>query len=142
MNTIKEDLDFGLASEDIFIGDLQKKHENSQVNKFSYKWSSFDYKVKYGGMIIKEYELKTRRVNHGLYPTLIFGKTKWDYALKQIKKGIEMEVVWKLNDCVVSWVLDPNKTDQYYIGVGQNVKRNEKKKACIHVKCEYMKKWE
>ena len=128
MNTIKEDLDFGLASEDIFIGDLQKKHENSQVNKFSYKWSSFDYKVKYGGMIIKEYELKTRRVNHGLYPTLIFGKTKWDYALKQIKKGIEMEVVWKLNDCVVSWVLDPNKTDQYYIGVGQNVKRNEKKK--------------
>ena len=142
MNTIKEDLDFGLASEDDFINVLNKKHDNREVKKFSYKWSSFDYKVKEDGKIIKEYELKTRRVNHGLYPTLIFGKTKWDYALKQIKKGIEMEVVWKLNDCVVSWVLDPEKTDEYYIGVGQNVKRGEKQKPCIHVKCEYMKKWE
>jgi hypothetical protein len=142
MIDISEDLDFGFASEEEFIVVLKNKHDKCDVSKYSYKWSSFDFKVKHNGTMLKEYELKTRRVNNGVFPTLIFGKTKWDYALKKIKNGIQMEVVWKLNDCVLSWVIDPEKTDEYYIGSGQNVKRGEKPKACIHVRCEFMKKWD
>tara|TARA_R110000772_G_scaffold37812_1_gene89591 strand:- start:181 stop:609 length:429 start_codon:yes stop_codon:yes gene_type:complete len=141
MISIKEDLDFGFASEDDFLIVLKNKHDRCIVDKFSSKWSSFDFKVKSAGTIIKEYELKTRRVNYGIFPTLIFGKSKWDYALKKHSQGVELEVVWKLNDCVVSWVIDPTKKNEYYIGVGQNVRRGEKQKECIHVKCEYMNKW-
>ena len=101
MISIKEDLDFGFASEDDFLIVLKNKHDRCIVDKFSSKWSSFDFKVKSAGTIIKEYELKTRRVNYGIFPTLIFGKSKWDYALKKSNTAQTLTGIWCAKEAVV-----------------------------------------
>lgn len=136
----KDDLNFGYAKEDEVLEILKLKH-GENVKKFKRKYHPFDYYVTDDkGIIIKEYEVKSRRCGYKTYPTLAFGLNKLDYADIQIKKNIETTFLWYLREGLFEW--DYDGTQKYTVSSICNKARNDKPHDAVFVDTKYIKPFE
>ena len=100
----QKDLEFGLKSEEWvrvrfqkFFGDLKKL---DKYHNFDFKGGSSD--AVYGDKIY--IELKTRRINHDQYSTLMFPKRKLDKGLElYTDEGATILFVFRCLDGVYGW---------------------------------------
>ena len=103
----QQDLSFGLSNE--------KKQKNKLENHFGILtktkdiYDHFDY-------FNNNYflELKSRRINHNQYSSLIFDKCKYDKGLELIDKGYRVIFVWDCIDKMVWWELKKNDKQSYF----------------------------
>jgi len=142
----ENDLKFGLGKEPEVLKILRAK-ENKKINlypKDTHEFHPFDYYKKNSkGQVCREYEVKSRKVNSFKYPDYGFEKTKWDYALKQIKKGVKMYFIFNLTDGAFLWRLeDPEKQkDEYRFGTICNYVRGDRVfKPAVYVPLKYCRK--
>jgi len=119
---------------------LGKNYKN--IRKYLDKYSIKDYYlVDNKENTIHEYELKTRRVKHNTYPSVVFGLNKYNHSLEQLKKNIKQTYLFKCEDGLYGWELtDPEKQkDEFYFGKICNKKRNDKEHPAVFIKAEYLK---
>ena len=77
------DVSFGMKSEKTVL-DILVKEYGDKIHKTADKYAKMDfYLMNDNDEIIRWFELKSRRVNFGKYPSLCFNKSKLDFAKKQ-----------------------------------------------------------
>ena len=96
------DLDFGLNEENKILPFLKEYFKNDNIVKTSQN-NFFDYECE--GLKI---ELKSRRIKHNKYDSLIFGKNKWD-------KGIDY-YIFNCLDGIFLYKQDKNQIPQFKKG--------------------------
>lgn len=131
----KKDMKFGFSGEkDVFkklkeqYGDNIKKYEDF-YNKMDY------YLVNDNGDIIRNFELKSRRVKFGQYPSLCFNGSKFNLMKDNLNKyAIPTTILFNLTDGLYKWDYN-NKTtsSEYFAGEIANQKRNDKRMDAIFV---------
>jgi len=130
------DIFFGKRNERIVYKYIQDLHEDGDVYFYKNKFNEFDFKVKKDGVVIHEYELKSRRkIKFGTYGSLMFGENKLRYADRKKKMFPERKhtFLWYLVEekKVYYWDYDGGQEQEYYKALGWN--GDEEKKPCIYV---------
>tara|TARA_R100001079_G_scaffold109163_1_gene81205 strand:- start:17 stop:427 length:411 start_codon:yes stop_codon:yes gene_type:complete len=97
------DLDFGLNQEDKLLPFFKKYFNNNNIKKTN-KNNFFDYEC--DELMI---ELKSRRINHNKYDSLIFGKNKWDKGKDYINDGKDVYFIFNCNDGIFLYKQDLSK---------------------------------
>ncbi len=123
------DLNQGLRMEDALHPVLENKF--GKLNKTK-QYDTFDF-------INDKYvlELKTRNINYGQYPSLMFGKNKLDEAKKINDKDIYF--LFKLKDGLYYWQY---KEGEYKIAKGGRRDRGKDEiKDCCFIDNEYLKNY-
>jgi hypothetical protein len=89
--------------------------------------------------IDREYELKTRNVNHDCYPDIGFSINKLEYALERQQLGIKQTFLVKFLDGIFMWNLKDLKEqkDEIRYGILGNWNRNDKTDDAFFIKKEY-----
>ena len=78
-----KDLSFGMKSEKSVM-EILKEEYGDKIQKTKGKWDKMDYYLlDDNDKICRWFELKSRRVQFGKYPSLCFNKSKLDFAMKQ-----------------------------------------------------------
>ena len=140
------DVKFGKQNEVYILEYLQGIYNktNLKVEMFEDRFSPFDFKiVDENGIIVHQYELKSRNIKSYSYPTLMFGLNKLKYVEKYNKTNPDCKFTflwWCLQDNKLlswDWVKDE---EQYTEGKGQNVKRGDNIKDCVFVETKNMRK--
>lgn len=144
--SLANDLKFGLAKEPEVLKILRAR-ENKKINlypKDTHQFHPFDYYKKNSkGQVCREYEVKSRKVSSRAYTDYGFEKTKWDYALNQIRLGVKMYIVFNLTDGAYLWrIEDPEKQkNEYRFGKICNYVRGDRVwKDAVFVPLKYCKK--
>jgi len=107
-----EDLRFGLTSEDSTKAIIEK-YLGIALTQSSDKYAIFDY------FNDETYiELKTRRVNHNQYKSLMFGYNKFKKGLEHIADGKKVYIFFKCSDGLYFWRLTDKHADEIIIGYG------------------------
>lgn len=143
-----QDYIFGMNGETETLNRLKWKF-GENVAKYEEFFHPFDYHLTdENGDIKYLFEVKTRRITKKQYPTLPFGKNKFDYANKLIdeykskdKTPPKVIIMWLLKSqrhkdrqVLYLWELDKNKNDDYKFGKISNVARNQAPKDVVYVK--------
>tara|TARA_R110000744_G_scaffold102702_2_gene197301 strand:- start:11496 stop:11939 length:444 start_codon:yes stop_codon:yes gene_type:complete len=137
MNNIKEiDLRFGYKSEDEihtylenYFGELLRTSENEHMGKY-YEFDKYNDKV--------YLEIKTRRINHNQYPTLMFGQNKLikGRELKQANPTLRIFFLWRCLDGVYYWELDAS--EHTIIFSGRTDRGKDERSNLVHIKTEHI----
>ena len=131
---------FGREGEDEVLKILQNKYGN--VKKYMSKYCEMDYYItNEKGDVIHEFEVKTRRVNHDKYPSLVFGFNKYERSVNALECGIKSTFLWNCRDGLFFWDLhDPiQQSDEFYFGTIRNIKRNDPEDSkAVHVYSQYL----
>ena len=129
---LKNDLMFGLKSEKWIKSILEKKY--GDLEKLD-PYNKFDFK---GDKIY--IEVKTRRMKHDKYPTLMFSKKKLDKGLELFTdNGVNIVFLWRCYDGIFGWdfIKDGNISTNYEIQIsGRKDRGTHEKEECVHVKTE------
>lgn len=115
---------------------------NKNIRKYLDRYAIKDYYlVDKEGKTIHEYELKTRRVKHNTYPSVVFGLNKYNHSLKQLKKNIRQTYLFRCEDGLYGWELKDveEQKDEYYFGNISNRARNDKEHPAVFIKSQYLK---
>lgn len=125
LNKPQKDLDlmFGKQSEDK-VQRILRQHFNSRVEKYTNKYSIFDYWIcNEKGKITDMIELKSRRNDATKYPTQLIGMNKYLRALKEIREnGVDVWFCFKLTCGLYIYKVNPKDqfktifTGNYYRG--------------------------
>ena len=129
-----KDLKFGDGAEIDILNILKALNKNT--NKINKKYYAMDYAITDdNGKLLEELELKSRRIKHNKFPTLVFGKTKYIHSLKQLSNGIKQTYLFNCSDGLYKWELtDPViQKDEFYEGSICNYARNDKIHDAIHI---------
>lgn len=147
MNTVDitqkmKDMKFGNVNENNIL-DYLNKNVSNKIQKTKYKYALMDYyENSEDGKRIAEYEVKSRRIKHNQYKSLIFGKNKFDNSVIQIDKNIRQIYLFNCIDGIYKWELtDVNKQkDEYYFCMNGNFARNDKAHSVCNIKTQYLTK--
>ena len=129
-----KDLKFGDGAERDVLDIL--KALNPNTTKIKDKYYVMDYSITDDdGKLIEELEVKSRRIKHNQYPTLVFGKNKYNHSLKQLANGIKQTYLFNCRDGLYKWELtDPViQKNEFYEGTICNYARNDKPHSAIHI---------
>lgn len=116
---------------------------NKNILKYNDKWNVKDYYLNNDeGHLIKEWELKTRRIEHNKYDTLVFGYNKYEHSIKRLECNIAQTYLFNCNDGIYEWeLINPLiQKDEFYEGMICNMKRNDKPHKAIHIYTKYLNK--
>tara|TARA_R110001592_G_scaffold82881_2_gene245372 strand:+ start:5154 stop:5591 length:438 start_codon:yes stop_codon:yes gene_type:complete len=138
MNTQKEiDLRYGFKSEEeihqyleSYFGELLRTDENEEMGKY-YEFDKYNDKL--------YLELKTRRINHNQYSSLMFGKNKLikGRELKEANPSLRIFFLWRCLDGVYYWELDSSEhTIQFS---GRTDRGRDERADLVHIKTEDIK---
>ena len=132
-----KDLRFGNLSEaeihsklEAIFGTLKNTSENCEMGKY-YEFDKYNDNF----MI----EIKTRKINHNQYPTLIFGENKLikgDEILKN-NPNIRIFYLWRCNDMIVGW--EHRKTEFSVCEMGRYDRGRAELHNCVNVLQKYIK---
>jgi len=119
-----EDIRFGLTSQYSTMGHIEK-YLSIKLKEDKNKYAIFDY---YNDNTY--IELKTRRINHNTYKSLMFGYNKYIKGLEYIKEGKQVYFFFKCLDGLYYWKLTEDTKDLVFFGNGGRLDRgiNEIKK--------------
>lgn len=141
MNLQKQnDLRFGFLNEKVihkylenYFGTLNNTADNDKYGKHF----EFD---KYNDKCF--IELKTRRIKHNQYPTLMFGSNKYNKAQELLRGNPELRIfyVWKCLDGCYYWEHDSSEYTERISGRRDRGRIEENN--CIHISTEYLTKLE
>jgi len=135
---LNRDLHFGLKSEELVIQKLQIRF--GDLIKLD-KYNNFDFK---GDKIY--IELKTRRINHNKYPSLMFSKRKLDKGLElYTDEGAEILFLFMCLDGLYGWyyITDDEISDNYEIKTGGRKDRGiVELEDMVHIKTRDLFKFE
>ena len=114
--------------EDIF-GTLNRTSENPEMGKY-YEFDKYNDNF----MI----EIKTRKINHNQYPTLIFGENKLNKGDEILKNNPNMRIfyLWRCNDKIVGW--EHRKTEFSVCEMGRYDRGKREIDYCVNVKTNDM----
>lgn len=126
------DLKFGSKSENDIHEILEQvfgKLSNTKDNKEMGEYYEFDkYNENY--MI----EIKTRRIIHNQYPTLIFGENKLRKGdeLRNENPNLRIFYLWKCNDGIYGW---EHRSTEYYVSqMGRYDRGRREVDNCVNIK--------
>ena len=127
------DLDFGLNAED----EVKEELENyfGPLKKKKVKNDPFDYDG--NNLVI---ELKSRRINHDKYDTLIFGKNKYDRGVLYNKERVRVFYVFNCLDG--KWVWEQNKDECFFKNGGRFDRGRPEVQNLCNVPLEHLTKIE
>lgn len=132
------DIFFGKLNERIVFDYIKELHPDCEVFYWSNPYQPMDFLVRKKGVIIHEYEVKSRRnIYFGQHVSLFFGANKLKYADRQRAKFPKRKhtFLWYLADQkeLYCWDYDGTQKEgyEYYRADGWN--GNEKKKPCIYI---------
>lgn len=137
-NIIKiKDLSFGEREEEYKLPILQTFFGNDlQSTKEKYgKKFEFDYFDEHCFI-----EMKSRRINFGHYPTLMFGKNKLIKGDQLLDENPNLRIfyIWNCLDCLVFW---EHRSSPYTIRISGRCDRGRDEfSECIHIENQYIKK--
>ena len=137
-NIIKiRDLSFGERQEEYKLPILQCLFGNdldSTKEKYG-KSFEFDYFDEHCFI-----EMKSRRINFGHYPTLMFGKNKLIKGDQLLDENPNLRIfyIWNCLDCLVFW---EHRSSPYTIRISGRCDRGRDEfSECIHIENQYIKK--
>lgn len=138
------DEQIGNDGEDVVLTYLQTQ-VNPDIRKYPDKFNVKDYYLNDDeGNLIKEWEVKTRRIKHNQYPTLVFGLNKLKHSLKMIKEDVEQTYLFNCIDGLYKWDFKDYKTQkankEFYLGTIANKKRNDKTHDAVHIWHQHLTK--
>lgn len=136
----ERDLMLGDIGEDKILSYLQNNVDKN-IKKYTDKYNIKDYYLlDENGKLIKEWELKTRRIRHNQYPTLVFGYNKYEDSLNKISKGIAQTYLFNCSNGIYKWdMIDVEKQkNEFYKGDICNKRRNDKPHPAIHIYTEHL----
>ena len=135
------DLSFGMKSEKSVL-DILVKEYGDKIHKTVDKYAKMDfYLMNDNDEIIRWFELKSRRVNFGKYPSLCFNKSKLDFAKKQ---KVPTTILFNCLDGLYKWevnnnIKEPNSdSGEYFLGDIANCNRNDKINEAVFVYNKYI----
>lgn len=111
------------------FGTLKNTSENCEMGKY-YEFDKYNDNF----MI----EIKTRKINHNQYPTLIFGENKLikgDEILKN-NPNIRIFYLWRCNDGIYGW--EHRKTEFSVCEMGRYDRGRAELHNCVNVKTQDM----
>ena len=100
------DLAFGFLAEDKYLPIIKNYFNNDNIKKTPQN-NLFDYEC--DGIKI---ELKSRRIKHNKYDTLIFGKNKYDKGLEYINDNEKVYFIFNCLDGLYLWEQTTTQTPQ------------------------------
>jgi len=106
----QNDLKFGFHEEDKLLSFVKSYFKNDNIKKTPQN-NLFDYECE--GIKI---ELKSRRIKHNKYDSLIFGKNKWDKGIDYINNGEKVYFIFNCLDGIYLYQQDPTKIPQFKKG--------------------------
>ena len=129
---LNNDLMFGLSSEEWIKDKLEKKYGSLvKLDPFN----NFDF---YGGVNNIFIEVKTRKMNHDKYPTLMFSKKKLDKGYEHyLDNGCNITFIWRCYDGVYTWDYITGETvaSNYEIKMsGRKDRGTHEIEECVHIK--------
>ena len=134
---LSEDLMFGLKSEQWIKHILSLKY--GDLEKLD-KYNNFDFK---GDKIW--IEVKTRRIYHDQYPSLMFSKKKLDKGLEHyLDNGDNVVFIWRCYDGIYYWdyIKDDVISKAYTIEMsGRKDRDKDEIEECVHVKTSDLTKF-
>ena len=134
---LNEDLMFGLKSEQWIKHILSLKY--GDLEKLD-KYNNFDFK---GDKIW--IEVKTRRINHDTYPTLMFTKKKLDKGLEHhLDNGDNVVFIFRCYDGIYYWdyIKDDVISKDYTIEMsGRKDRGITEEEECVHIKTSDLSKF-
>ena len=128
----QQDLNLGFKSENDIHQTLENvfgKLLNTKDNQDMGEYFEFDkYNDNY--MI----EIKTRRIIHNQYPTLIFGENKLRKGDELINQNPNLRIfyLWKCNDGIYGW--EHRSTDYYVSQMGRYDRGRREVDDCVNIK--------
>tara|TARA_R110000803_G_scaffold207306_1_gene275165 strand:- start:1010 stop:1489 length:480 start_codon:yes stop_codon:yes gene_type:complete len=136
----KKDMKFGFSAEISVLQKLKEKYGNN-IKKYEDFYSKMDYYlVNDNGDVIRNFELKSRRVKFGQYPSLCFNGSKFVSMKDNLNKyAIPTTILFNLTNGLYMWdYTTKTKTSEYFIGEIANCKRNDKKMDAVFVYNKYI----
>lgn len=136
-----DDMKFGNMNEETILKYLRNTISN-KIFKYKNKYSLMDYYQKDDNdNIIAEFELKSRRIKHNQYESLIFGQNKFNNSVKQIDKNIKQIYLFNCVDGLYKWELtNPTlQKEEYYFTMCGNYRRNDKSTSVCNIRTQYLK---
>lgn len=128
------DLAFGFNEEEKLLPFLKDYFKNDNIEKTKEKNNLFDYTC--DGIKI---ELKSRRIPHNKYDSLIFGKNKYDKGLEYISNNEEVYYIFNCIDGIYLWEQTTTQTPQFKKG-GRFDRGRPEVQELAHIKTEWLKK--
>ena len=133
-NEIKiNDLAFGFLAEDKYLPIIKNYFNNDNIKKTPQN-NLFDYEC--DGIKI---ELKSRRINHNKYNTLIFGKNKYDKGLEYIQNNEKVYFIFNCLDGLYIWEQTLEEIPQFKRG-GRNDRGRPEYTDLAHIPISWLKK--
>lgn len=128
----QQDLNLGFKSENDIHQTLENvfgKLFNTKDNQDMGEYFEFD---KYNDNFM--IEIKTRRIIHNQYPTLIFGENKLRKGdeLKNQNPNLRIFYLWKCNDGIYGW--EHRSTDYYVSQMGRYDRGRREVDDCVNIK--------
>jgi len=138
----RQDLQYGADKEREVLIMLQEKYGQVQQYRNKYNLKDFFIYNQKEKRVIWEFELKSRKVDIDTYPSLCFGKNKFDDSIEKLKQGIRQTYIFYLNDELYKWdLIQPKLQDhEYYFGSIANKKRNDNEHEAVFVYTKYLTK--
>lgn len=136
-----KDLSFGMKSEKSVLEILKAEYGN-KIHKTKGKWDKMDfYLLDDNDEVCRWFELKSRRIQFGKYPSLCFNKSKLDFAMEQ---DVPTTILFNCLDGLYKWDYDKslmtdNTEEQYFLGDIANCNRNDKVMEAVFVYNKYIK---
>jgi len=114
---------------------------NKNLYKYRDEFSIMDFFELKDNNLVCEYELKTRRIKHDKYGSLMMGKNKFEYSIEAIKKGIRQIYLWNCSDGLYMWELKDveEQAEEYCYGTGGNYARGDKSRDVVYISIKYIK---
>lgn len=141
VNQYNKDVSFGMKSEKS-VFDILVNEYGDKIHKTKDKYAKMDYYLlDDNDKIIKWFELKSRRVNFGRYPSLCFNKSKLDFAMKQ---KVPTTILFNCLDGLYKWEFNNNTMEtnsdshEYFLGDIANCNRNDKINEAVFVYNKYI----
>ncbi len=138
----RQDLQYGANKEKEVLMMLQEKFGEVQQYKNKYNLKDFFIYNKKEKRVIWEFELKSRKVDIDTYPSLCFGKNKFDDSIEKLKQNIRQTYIFYLNSELYKWDLIQPKLQEheFYFGSIANKKRNDTEHDAVFVYTKYLTK--
>lgn len=138
----KKDMEFGFSEEKKVFNILLKKYEG--IKQYKDKFSIMDFYLNKEDNTLKyEFELKSRKINHNQFQSLIFGLNKFNHSKKQLEKGIKTYYLFNCEDGLYYWKFKnlEKQKNEFKFGLCGNFKRNDKPHEVVYVYSRYLKKF-
>ena len=136
----EKDLQYGFSQEDLFLKIINEKFPNTVKNKD--KYNHFDYRCE--SMKI-DFELKSRRIWKGQYPTIYFAKDKLQYGRMKLRNGLSKRIIYIFNFVKKDnpnereyWFWEDKGTEKVEITKNGNLARGDIKKDLVDLNIDLL----